>query len=209
MRVRIKICGVTRPGDLLAAASAGADAIGLNFCAASPRFVSLAQARSLAAERPPFVTLVGLFVNPRQDEVARVLDAVRLDCLQFSGDEAAPELLAAGLPYIKAMRLQAPITGDELDARYPQAQALLLDTADGKRFGGTGRAFDWSYVPAVRKRHVILAGGLDATTVGAAIRAVAPWGVDVASGVESAPGIKDHARIRRFVRAVRDAIDEQ
>jgi phosphoribosylanthranilate isomerase len=205
VRVRIKICGVTRPGDLLAAAVAGADAIGLNFHPGSPRHVTLARARELAAERPPFVTLVGLFVNPTADAVSRTLDAVRLDCLQFHGDEADPAALAAGTPYIKALHVVAPLSGEYLDACHAGAQALLLDTADPQRFGGTGRRFDWSCVPSRRRRPIILSGGLDAACVGEAVRRVRPWGVDVASGVEAAPGIKDPLRMRQFVAAVLEA----
>ncbi|HEY9035554.1 MAG TPA: phosphoribosylanthranilate isomerase [Pseudomonadales bacterium] len=202
-RVRIKICGITTPADALAAANAGADAIGLVFYAPSPRVVTLQQAAEIQSVLPPFVTTVGLFVNPEADLVHDALAAVPLDCLQFHGDEAAAFCAGFGRPWIKAIRVSdARSVSDARLKPYGAAQALLLDAADAQVFGGSGRSFDWSLVPGDLMKSVVLAGGLNAANVGEAIRCVRPYAVDVSSGVESAPGKKDATLIQHFVRAV-------
>ena len=205
MATAVKICGITRVEDGLAAAHAGAHAIGLIFYSASPRCVGVARAREVVERLPPFVTAVGLFVDPHPDEVLRVLDEVPLNLLQFHGSEA-PELCAGfGLPYVKACRV-APVT-DLLQyaALYRSAKALLLDAFDEGAHGGTGRSFDWGLIPRDLPLPVVLAGGLTPANVGEAIRAVRPWAVDVSSGVEREKGIKDTAKIAAFMRGVRDA----
>jgi phosphoribosylanthranilate isomerase len=204
-RTRIKICGIRDPRMAEAAARAGADAIGLVFHDASPRAVQAAQAREIAAAIPAFVTAVGLFVNPDAARVTAVRDAVPLGMLQFHGDEAPDFCAQFGLPWIRAFRVGPGTDLLECERRFPRASALLLDAQVPGQFGGTGTPFDWSLVPRELGRPVVLSGGLEPGNVGAAIRAVRPWAVDVSSGVESARGVKDAALIEEFVRSVRDA----
>ena len=200
--VRSKICGITRIEDALAAAEAGADAIGLVFYAKSPRAVSIQQARDIIAALPAFVTTVGLFVNASRGELNEILDAVALDLLQFHGDETPADCESFHRPYIKALRVQS---GDDialLAAPYASARGILLDTFVSGVPGGTGAAFDWSLVPHDLSQPVILAGGLSADNVQAAIKQVRPYAVDVSGGVEASKGIKDAAKIRAFMQAV-------
>ena len=198
-RTRVKICGVTTPGDARTAADAGADAVGINFHPPSPRAVGPLMAAEIAAALPPFVAAVGVFVDPDADRVRRVLDRVRLDGLQFSGDESAEFCRSFGLPYIKTAGMAADFDFAAFEARYPDAQAILLDTHDDQLAGGTGRIFDWTVWPASDRR-LILAGGLGPDNVAAAIAATRPYAVDVASGVEGdVKGRKDAALVRRFV----------
>lgn len=203
--VRSKICGITRIEDALAAAEAGADAIGLVFYARSPRAVDVRQARAIIAALPPFVTTVGLFVNATRCELNEILEAVPLDLLQFHGDETPQDCEGYQRPWIKALRVRP---GDDLEAAcrlYAGARGILLDTYVPGVPGGTGEAFDWSLVPARLSKPVILAGGLSAANVGQAIAQVRPYAVDVSGGVEQAKGIKDAAKIEAFVRAVKQA----
>ncbi|MYF30890.1 MAG: phosphoribosylanthranilate isomerase [Gammaproteobacteria bacterium] len=198
-RTRVKICGVTTPTDARAAADAGADAVGINFHPPSPRSVGPLMAAEIATALPPFVAVVGVFVDPDADRVRRILDRVRLDGLQFSGDESAEFCRAFGLPYIKVAGMASDFDFAAFEARYPDAQAFLLDTHDDDLAGGTGRPFDWSIWPDSDRR-LILAGGLDPDNVAAAIAATHPYAVDVASGVEGdVKGRKDAALVRRFV----------
>ncbi|WJN57973.1 phosphoribosylanthranilate isomerase [Pseudomonas sp. SO81] len=201
--VRVKICGITRVEDALAAAAAGADAIGLVFYAKSPRAVSIEQARAIIAALPPFVTTVGLFVDIECDELQRILASVPLDLLQFHGDESPEQCESINRPYIKALRVKA---GDDIAAqvnRYPGAKGILLDTYVEGVPGGTGEAFDWSLVPEGLSKPVILAGGLHADNVAAAVARVRPYAVDVSGGVEASKGIKDAEKIAAFIRAAR------
>lgn len=203
--VRSKICGITRVEDALAAAEAGADAIGLVFYAKSPRAVSVQQARAIIAALPPFVTSVGLFVDASRCELGEILDAVPLDLLQFHGDETPAECDSYGRPYIKALRVKP---GEDIAAQvalYESARGVLLDTYVPGIPGGTGEAFDWSLVPADLRKPVILAGGLTTANVAQAIAQVRPFAVDISGGVESAKGIKDAAKIQAFMAAVRSA----
>ena len=203
--VRSKICGITRIEDALAAAQAGADAIGFVFYAKSPRAVDVRQARAIIAELPPFVTTVGLFVNASRCELNEILEVVPLDLLQFHGDEAPEDCEGYHRPWIKALRVRP---GDDLEAacqRYAGARGILLDTYVAGVPGGTGEAFDWSLVPARLSKPIILAGGLSAANVGQAIAQVRPYAVDVSGGVEQAKGIKDAAKIEAFMQAVRQA----
>jgi phosphoribosylanthranilate isomerase len=205
VRVRVKICGITREEDALVAATAGADAIGFVHWAGSRRAVSAERARAIAAVLPPFVTTVALFVDPAADEVRRVIAEARPDLLQFHGDEDPAFCAGFGVPYIKAVKIGAAAPGAALLGYHAGARGLLLDTHDPVVVGGTGRAFDWSLVPSGRERPLILAGGLHAGNVAAAIRLVRPFAVDVSSGVEAGPGIKDAARVREFMQAVATA----
>jgi phosphoribosylanthranilate isomerase len=205
MATAVKICGITRVEDGLAAAYAGAHAIGLVFHPASPRFVDLARAREVIERLPPFVTVVGLFVDPEPQAVLGVLRELSLHLLQFHGDEP-PELCASfGLPYLKACRVAPGADLLQYAALHVRAKGLLLDAFIDGTHGGTGRSFDWSLIPRDLPLPVVLAGGLTPANVGAAVRAVRPWAVDVSSGVEREKGVKDAAKIAAFIRGVRDA----
>ena len=203
--VRSKICGITRMEDALAAVEAGADAIGFVFYAKSPRVVTVQQARAIIAGLPPFVTTVGLFVNASACELNETLDAVPLDLLQFHGDETPDECAGYHRPYIKALRVKA---GDDIAAScaaYAGASGILLDAYVEGIPGGTGEAFDWSLIPQGLSKPIILAGGLCAENVAQAIAQVRPYAVDVSGGVEQGKGIKDSAKIRAFMQAVRSS----
>ena len=205
MRTRVKICGITRVEDALAAAAAGVDAIGLVFAEASPRCVSADRARAIAAALPPFVTVVGLFVDAPAARIREVLGQLPLDLLQFHGRESPEECRQFGRPYIRAVRM---VPGVDLAAearRYAQAAGLLLDAYDPQLAGGTGATFDWARVPPDIGKPVILAGGLTPENVARAIQAVRPYAVDVSSGVEQGKGIKDAAKIAAFIRNVNEA----
>ena len=204
MRTRIKICGITRVEDARAAAGSGADAIGLVFYANSPRCVDLAQARAIVDATPPFVTVVGLIVDPTREQVAAVLSACTLGLLQFHGDEAPGFCESFGLPYIKAARVRADADLVQSLSPYRAAQGWLLDAYHDQLYGGTGESFDWNLIPPDLARPVILSGGLTLGNVGVAVRQVRPWAVDVSSGVEAAKGIKDAAKIAAFIAGVRN-----
>jgi phosphoribosylanthranilate isomerase len=203
VRTRIKICGITRTADAAAAASAGADAIGLVFYPPSPRFLSIERAREIRDALPPFVQTVALFVNADAAQVAQVIGRVHPAMLQFHGDESPEFCVQFGLPYVKACRMKKGVSALEYLRPFSQAAAWLFDS-HVPEYGGVGESFDWSLIPETEKP-VILSGGLSTTNVGAAIRRVRPWGVDVSSGVESAKGIKDAAKIAAFMREVRNA----
>ena len=201
-RVRIKICGITRPEDGLAAAHAGTDAIGLNFYPRSPRAVSIEAANAIIAELPPFITKVGLFVDASEEEINSILNEVPLDMLQFHGDEAPVDCGRYFRPYIKAIRVREDTDLHSQAWRYSDAAGLLLDTYVAGMAGGTGRAFDWEKIPTDLDKPVILAGGLTVENVAEAIHKVKPYAVDVSGGVESAKGIKDKEKILAFVDKV-------
>jgi len=204
MRTRVKICGITRPGDAAAAAAAGADAIGLVFYPPSPRFLSVERAVEIRDALPPFVSAVALFVNPDAAQVAQVLGRVRPAMLQFHGEETPQFCAQFGVPYIKACRVRKGADLLEYLRPFSTAAGWLLDS-HVEEYGGVGERFDWSLAPAVRDRPIILAGGLTRDNVAEAIRHVRPWGVDVTSGVESAKGVKDVAKIAAFIAEVRNA----
>ena len=204
MRTRVKICGITRASDVQAAAEAGADALGLVFYPPSPRFLALEQARALRRAVPPFVSAIALFVNPSAEEVERVLECVQPDALQFHGEET-PEFCARfGVPYIKACRVRPGVDLLEYWRPFSGASGWLAD-AFVEGYGGAGASFDWKMVPATLDRPLVVSGGLRRENVRQAIRALRPWAVDVSSGVESAKGIKDAARIAAFIEEVRNA----
>ena len=201
---RIKICGLTRPQDVDAAVAAGADAIGLVFYPASPRYIDLARAIELIRHVPPFVDIVGLFVNAAPTQVRAVLAAIPVHLLQFHGDEDDAYCRQFGRPFLKAVRVCPDIDLPGQMAAFPSAQAILLD-AFVEGYGGSGQAFDWTLVPRELPKPIVLSGGLDANNVGDAIRRVHPAAVDVSSGVESGKGIKDAEKMRAFVIAVHRA----
>ena len=200
---RIKICGITRVDDALAAAQAGADAIGLVFHPGSPRAVGIEQARTIVAALPPFVTTVGLFVDAEQATIQAVLAQVPLDLLQFHGDEPDDFCQGFNRPYIKAVRVRPGDDLNALAAKWPGACGILLDSYKPGVPGGTGETFDWSMIPSQRSWRLILAGGLQAQNVRQAIDQTAPWAVDVSGGVEANKGIKDIAKINAFIHEVK------
>ena len=204
MRTRIKICGITRPEDALAAARAGADAIGLVFHPASPRAVDATRAAEICAALPAFVTTVGLFVDAESDAVGELLEQVPLDLLQFHGDESPDYCAAFRRPWIKALRMRDGLDVAFEAERYHGARAVLLDTWVPGTPGGTGQAFDWRRVPTAMPLPVVLAGGLNPDNVAEAIRLTRPWAVDVSGGVEQSPGIKSADAINAFVRGASD-----
>ncbi len=206
MRVKVKICGITCRADADAAVRAGCDALGFNFHPSSPRYVSPEQAKSIITTLPPFVTAVGLFVDvdPRQVRAAALASGIAL--VQFHGDESDAACAAAGLPYIKAIRMAAVEAAADLERRFPGAAGYLLDAWTAEREGGTGVSFDWSWWPATSAKPLILAGGLTPANVGEAIRRTRPFAVDVSTGVEGASkGVKDAAKIEQFMLEVQRA----
>jgi phosphoribosylanthranilate isomerase len=199
---RIKICGLTQLEDVIAAVHSGANALGLVFYEKSPRYVSLPQAIELTEVVFPFVTIVGLFVNPTAESVREVLKYVHLDVLQFHGEES-PEFCAQfGRPYLKALRVRKGMDLVKYATDYVGAQGLLLDTYVEGIHGGTGSAFDWSLIPHDLPLPVIISGGLNDSNVAAAIRQIRPYAVDVSSSVEISKGIKDAEKIALFIAAV-------
>lgn len=200
---RTKVCGLTRIEDVQAVARCGADALGLVFYAPSPRNVSIATAVELARAVPPFVTVVGLFVNATAGAVREVLQQVPLDVLQLHGEESPEFCRQFGRPYLKAIRVRPGVDLVECAARYADAQGLLLDAYVEGAHGGTGASFDWALIPRDLPLPVILSGGLHAGNVAEAIRQVRPCAVDVSSGVEAGKGIKDAAKVAAFVTEVK------
>lgn len=205
--VRVKICGITNAADALAAIDAGASLLGFNFYERSPRHISESEAAKIRARLPKRVEAVGIFVNADQAEVKRVCKSLKLGAAQLHGDET-PEMaadLARDIPVIKAFRVDAGFPLATLD-KYPGAFAYLFDAALAGQYGGTGCATDWDVARlAALDRRIILAGGLKVENVAAAVRIVRPYAVDVASGVESKPGKKDHGLLREFIQEVRRA----
>ncbi|MEO7055837.1 MAG: phosphoribosylanthranilate isomerase [Caldimonas sp.] len=205
LRTRIKICGLSQPADIDAAADAGADAVGFVFYPDSPRHVTLERAVELVRWLPPFLTPVGLFVDASRTEIEAALDAIPNLLLQFHGDESVTECASYGRPYMRAARMTQGLDLLDFARRFGGAQALVLD-AHAPGYGGSGKVFNWSLVPAgVARRRLVLSGGLHAANVAAGMAQLRPWAVDVSSGVESLRGVKDPLAIRRFCDAVRDA----
>lgn len=207
-RTRIKFCGMTRVDDALAAAAMGVDAIGLIFAARSKRRVSPEAAAGIREALPPFVTSVALFMDNDADEVHATIERVRPTLLQFHGGEDDAFCAAFGLPYLKAVAMGGESNGNDeataaLIARWPRAAAFLFDSHATGEAGGSGRTFDWARVPAEFARPFLVAGGLTPDNAFEAIRATGCWGVDVSSGIEGeTPGVKDIAKMRRFVAEV-------
>jgi len=203
-RVRVKICGITQPEDGLFAALEGADAIGLVFYADSPRNIDVDIANSIIDLLPPFVTKVGLFVNAVHADIESILKTVALDMLQFHGEESREDCNRYSLPYIKAVKMVKDIDLFKQAERYHDAVGLLLDTYVSGSAGGTGQLFDWGLISSELDKPIILAGGLNADNVNQAIRKVAPYAVDVSSGVESSTGKKDQEKIRVLIQQVNE-----
>lgn len=202
---RIKCCGMTRVDDALLAARLGADAIGMVFTARSRRKVTLARARQIAGALPPFVSTVALFMDDEAALVRQVVEELQPGFLQFHGDEDDTWCAQFGRPFLKAIAMGEGASALSRLGDHPRAAGLLLDGHGAGEAGGSGKAFDWSLLPSNLAQPVILAGGLNQHNVAEAIRTVRPWAVDVASGIESEPGIKDPHELAAFVRAVRAA----
>ena len=198
---RVKICGITRVEDALIASQSGADAIGLVFYPGSKRNVGIATATAIAQALPPFVSLVGLFVDAPDAQVQSVLDVVPLSLLQFHGNESETQCARWGKRYIKAFRVRPGYSIEQMVSPYTSACGFLLDSYQPGVMGGTGELFDWRLIPAQLHKPLILAGGLSPANLTQAISRVRPYGVDVSSGVEHKPGIKDHDKIKAFIKA--------
>jgi phosphoribosylanthranilate isomerase len=206
MRVRAKICGITRATDAAAAVAAGADALGFVFYRASPRYVTPKHAREIIDALPPFVTAVGLFVDEANTAVCEAIAVSGVQVLQFQGQETNSQCVAAGKPFIKAVRISGPVDAVALEREYPNACAFMLDSLAPGALGGSGQVFDWSWWPSRCDRPLILAGGLRAENVAEAIARTHPYAVDVSTGVEGeAKGLKDVDKINRFMREVQRA----
>ena len=208
-RTRVKICGITRVEDAISAVDAGADAIGLVFYKQSPRFVSIQQAQAIVAAMPPFISVVGLFVNVATAEIQSVLSKVRLDIIQFHGDETPQhcEQICAqiNLPFYKAIRMKPDTNLLQYAIDFKAAKALLLDAYSEQAYGGTGNTFDWNLIPHDLPKPIILAGGLAAKNVASAIQQVRPYAVDVSGGVELTKGLKSAEKIAAFMQAVKES----
>lgn len=204
-RTRIKICGITRLEDALLACELGADAIGLVMTPSSPRCVPLDRARAIRHALPSFVSAVVLTHDLPAGRVAEIVDSLRPDLIQFHGSEDAAFCESFGVRYTRAVGMAGEVDVREIIASHPRARGFVLDGHPPGAQGGQGRTFDWSRIPGDLGRPVILAGGLNPDNVAEAIRSVRPWAVDLASGVESAPGIKDAVKMRAFFAAVHAA----
>lgn len=202
---RIKICGITRVEDALAAACAGADAIGMIFYAGSVRHIGIGQAAKILEVLPPFIAPVALFVDPTSSEVEQVIEALPFGLLQFHGDEDEVFCTQFSIPYLKGIRVGPGTDLVQCALDFHSAKGLLLDTHVPGSFGGTGQTFDWQHIPEKLDLPIILSGGLNPENVEEAVRTVKPWAVDVSSGVETAKGIKDPRKIEAFIRGVRNA----
>jgi len=202
LRTRVKICGITRIDDALAAVNAGADALGFVFYEPSPRSISLQQANLIFDALPPFINKVALFVNPSREEVEEALANLSIDVLQFHGDEDAAFCESFNKPYLKAIRVHSGTNFAKLAEDYKKASGLLFDAFDSKQYGGTGHTFDWSLLPKNYSAPLILAGGLTADNVCQAITETRPYAVDISSGVEKSRGLKDHPLIKQFMQEV-------
>ncbi|MFK5913134.1 MAG: phosphoribosylanthranilate isomerase [Woeseiaceae bacterium] len=201
MRTRIKICGIKHLDDALKAIECGADAIGLIFVEKSPRYVSLTDARVIAESLPPFVTVVGLFMDASEEVVREALKVVPLNLLQFHGDESPAFCDQFEMPYVKVLRMRENVNVLAFSQEYPNAAGILLDTYS-KAGGGSGQSFDWDLIPENMPIPFILAGGLNPENVASAVKIAKPYAVDVSSGVESEPAVKDHKKIEQFIKEV-------
>ncbi|MBT8147562.1 MAG: phosphoribosylanthranilate isomerase [Gammaproteobacteria bacterium] len=206
-RRRVKICGITRADDARLAAELGADAIGLNFHPQSPRAIHSLQIADIVGKLPAFVTVVGLFVDPLREDVEAVLNTGLIQCLQFHGNETVDFCSSFGVPFIKAVRVKGLAEARSYLKPFQGKCSVILDAYVKGAVGGTGESFDWSVAGEIVRdgqNPIILAGGLRPENVAEAIKAVRPYGVDVSSGVEMAPGVKDPEKVKRFIAAAAD-----
>lgn len=204
----IKICGLTRSEDIEAAVNAGADMLGLVFAPQSPRVLGLDSAQRLAERVPDNVDIVGVFMDQPAAEVEKIVAEISMDLLQFHGAERNEYCMQFGQPFLKAVSMRAPADLEKAAAAYPDCRALLLDSHGPGEAGGQGKVFDWALINRKINASVMLAGGLSPGNIADAIRQVRPWAVDVSSGVEMAPGIKDHALVYTFCENARAALND-
>lgn len=201
-RTRVKMCGMTRAEDIAHACSLGVDAVGLIFYSKSTRYVNIEQAQALAAHVPPFVDLVAVLVNPDVDFVRELIKKVSVQWLQFHGDESPNFCCQFDKPFIKAIHPQSDAQIHSAENAFSGAKALLFDTPSASHRGGSGLSFDWSIIPNQTEKPFILAGGLNEFNVAEAVKMTHPFAVDVCSGVEAMPGVKDHIKMSRFIKAL-------
>lgn len=203
--IRVKICGITSYEDALAAVEAGADALGFVFAPGTPRYIEPEAAAAIAQQMPPFLTTVGVFIDRTVEEIERIVSASGLTLAQLHGNESPDECARLRVPFVKAIRVQGEHDVERLNS-YKGARAFLLDSYDALRPGGTGRTFPWELAAkAARQARVILSGGLNPDNVALAVAQVRPYAVDVCSGVEASPGVKDHQKVREFIERARQA----
>lgn len=207
VRTRVKICGIRRVEDAIEAVRLGVDALGLVFYPPSPRYVTLEQAAEIRAALPPFVTLVGLFVDADRAQIEEVVESVGLDLVQFHGQESPEQCAEISRPWIKAIRMIDGLNLQTTMQAYSQAQGILLDTYQRGTPGGTGQSFDWKLIPGEIAARITLAGGLSVENVADAIRQVQPFAVDVSGGVEAERGVKDAQKMALFLEEVAGARD--
>lgn len=206
MKVRVKICGITSNEDALNVSNAGADAIGLVFYEKSPRNITPQKAAQICVSLPPFITIVGLFLDATEEFVNSVLESVPLDLLQFHGSESPEYCQSFRMPYIKAVGMKSIQGEEDFNAyakRYKDSKGFLVDSHATGKAGGTGQTFDWSTVPQTCDKPIILAGGLNPENVAEALEKVSVYAIDLSSGVEHEPGIKDNAKIMKLMEEVK------
>lgn len=212
-KIRIKVCGITRLQDALLAVECGADALGFIFHRKSPRYIDPEEARIIIEQIPPFVDAVGVFVDKQRENVEEIIRFCRLGYAQLHGSEPEKYLerlarFTSPCELIKAFRVGEETTAEDFEPYLPHVKGILLDTYDKELAGGTGKPFDWSIIPRLNiRKPLILAGGLNPDNITGALQEFRPYGVDVNSGVEVGPGIKDHQLIRKFIRNVREVDD--
>lgn len=204
-RTRIKFCGFTRAQDAQLAVALGVDALGLVFYENSKRYITIEQAQTIVPHIPALVNSIGVFVNAEAAFVHQVLKKIKLSCLQFHGDENESYCRSFALPYIKVISMKNNIDVLAAIKQYPSASAIILDTYHGQQIGGSGNSFDWQLIPDNLPKPLILAGGLTVANVAEAITTMQPYGLDLSSGIESAPGIKDPQKMQQFIAAVHAA----
>ena len=205
MTIKIKICGITNIEDALNASLLGADALGFVFVGKSPRYITPLNTSIIIDALPPFISKVGLFVNPSKEEVEDAIRVAKFDLLQFHGDENEEFCNQFNLPYIKAISVKSEVNLVEYETNYNSASALLLDTYSEKARGGTGTTFDWNLIPAEESKPLIIAGGLNNENITDLLRHATPYAVDVSGGVEVLKGKKDYKKMENFILGVRNA----
>jgi len=205
MTIKIKICGITNIEDALNASLLGADALGFVFVGKSPRYITPLNTSIIIDALPPFISKVGLFVNPSKEEVEDAIRVAKFDLLQFHGDENEEFCNQFNLPYIKAISVKGEVNLVEYETNYNSASALLLDTYSEKARGGTGTTFDWNLIPAEESKPLIIAGGLNNENITDLLRHTTPYAVDVSGGVEVLKGKKDYKKMENFILGVRNA----